>query len=589
MAQTAEALMERSSGLGRSEVVRPQLIIPMTGLSTRFTAAGYDLPKFLLETDGLTVIDHVIDMYPGWDDVVFICNAVHLDDPRFDLRGYLLSRRPRGTVVRLEGKGAGPGDAVLQARDHVALERPVVVNYCDFAAYWDADELARMLQDPEIDGVIPVYTGYHPHMAHSTSYAYVKMLEGDVVDIQEKQPWTDDPAAEYASSGTYAFRSGALLLDSLDQQVVEGHLLKGEYYLSLTYKPLLSRGGRVKVLLLQHFMQWGTPQDFEEYRELSRAIAAWTAPRFKLDEPLGPDTARVVLASGAGKRFADAGYTAPKPALPLAGRSVLEHAVACLPGAETVVVTRADLPDGGLVQRIADDSAAQTVQLPGLSRGQAESALAGIRAVRSSGAVTVGACDAIPTGSSGRFNAAVRAAGESGLVVWLAKPYHAARRTPRQYGWASVGAAGAIDRVWLKQAPRDDDAGVVIGTFTFGSADAATRMIEELIEDDDRVNGEFYLDSLIDRQLRAGLPVVALEVDTFVAVGTPSEYEATLYWQSCFHKWVHHPYALAADPLVPAAARAELAYDYTTFRTDVDSGVTTDVRPSDALLAVGVG
>ena len=44
--------------------MRPLLVIPMTGVSARFTAAGYDRPKFLLEVDGQLVIDHVVDMYP---------------------------------------------------------------------------------------------------------------------------------------------------------------------------------------------------------------------------------------------------------------------------------------------------------------------------------------------------------------------------------------------------------------------------------------------------------------------------------------------------------------------------------------------
>ena len=42
--------------------------------------------------------------------------------------------------------------------------------------------------------------------------------------------------------------------------------LDGEYYLSLTYKSVLDMGLTVGVYELQHFMQWGTPQDLEEYR-----------------------------------------------------------------------------------------------------------------------------------------------------------------------------------------------------------------------------------------------------------------------------------------------------------------------------------
>jgi molybdopterin-guanine dinucleotide biosynthesis protein A len=156
----------------RDAAVRPQLVVPMTGISSRFTAAGYDRPKALIEIDGETVIDHVVDMFPGWDDVVFICNADHLADPRLRLRERLLERRPQGKVVEVAAHKLGPGHAVLQAAEHIARDKPVVVNYCDFTCYWDADDFATYLSSGAVTGgAIPAYRGFHPHMLHSTSYA----------------------------------------------------------------------------------------------------------------------------------------------------------------------------------------------------------------------------------------------------------------------------------------------------------------------------------------------------------------------------------------------------------------------------------
>lgn len=533
--------------------MKPLLVIPMTGISSRFTAAGYDRPKFLLEIDGQTVIDHVIDMYPGWEDVVFICNPIHLDDPRWDLEAHLRARRPRSIVVRADEDMRGPGAAVLFAREHIPRERAVVVNYCDFTVYWDSESLAARIQSGDVDGVIPCYTGDHPHMAHSTSYAYVKMNGDRVVDIQEKQPWTANPSREYASSGTYAFASGQLLLDALDEQVDKGYLLSGEYYLSLTFKPILDRGGNVEVLEIQHFMQWGTPQDFEEYRDHSAAISSWRRPRVL---GAGRPASRVVLASGAGARFAQAGYEVPKPLLPLSGRFVLEHALSSLPGEETVIVTRADLPGNDEVTLFASRVGARIAELASVSRGQAESALAGLRMIQGDGPVTIGACDALPTISRQDFDEGVAAAGPDGVVPWVAWSLHAARRRPEQYGW--VVGRPRIAEVTIKGDPNSVDAGVMIGTFTFASAASAIKQIEALIDDDERINGEYYLDSLVRRAVDNGRPAIALGTRTFASVGTPSEYEAVLYWQSCFHKWALHPYSLAADPLVPPLARADL-------------------------------
>lgn len=544
--------------------MKPLLIVPMTGISSRFTAAGYDRPKFMLEVDGQLIIDHVIDMYPDWEDVIFICNGRHLDDPRLNLEEHLLTRRPRAQVVRLDVPQKGPGDAVLKVRDLIDRNRAVVVNYCDFTVYWDSDVLSERLCSGEVEGIIPCYTGFHPHMAFSTSYAYVKMEGGLVADIQEKKPWSDNPAKEFASSGTYAFATGAILLDALDEQVEKRYLLKGEYYLSLTFKPILERGGRVEVLNIEHFMQWGTPQDLEEYKDTSVALAAWNRPRVIDDCGTGADrisASRVILASGAGSRFAQAGYLVPKPLLPLSGLTVLEHAMSALPGKETVFVTRADLPGNDVVEALASASGAAIARLAGLSDGQASSALAGLRQLKTNGPVTVGACDALPTVSLSVFSAAVEAAGADGIIAWVAPTLHAAQRKPEQYGWVSAHGLG-IDSVWIKCAPAVADAGVMIGTFTFPSVTSAILQIEALLSSGEQINGEFYLDSLIERALKSGRAAIALNVTTFVSVGTPTEYEAVRYWQSCLHKWALHPYSLATDPLVPTSARARLDLEF---------------------------
>lgn len=552
--------------------MKPQLVIPMTGVSSRFTAAGYALPKFLLEVDDETVINHVLDMYPDWDDVIFCCNPIHLDDPSLNLEKRLLERRPHGRVVRVEeaDKKLGPGWAVLAAAEFLALDRPVVVNYCDFTCYWNPDDLIAELEKSNDGGCIPAYTGFHPHMAFSTSYAYVK-LDGDgmVSDIQEKQPWTDTPEKEFASSGTYAFSSGKVLLDALHAQIDEGLTLNGEYYLSLTYKPVLAAGGKVSVLPLQHFMQWGTPQDFEEYCDYSEAIRTWAGRPNYLVEDAGTPTARVVLASGAGKRFREAGYNDSKPMLQLGGITLLETALASTPGSSTVVVGRRDLPDGTRIKEESVRLGAVHIELTELSQGQADSALTGLKSLPSDLPVTIAACDAAPVVKPERFDQLLGDIREDDFIVWVARNYHLAQRSPQQYGWVRLGAEGVITECALKEAPSSfEDAAVIIGNFTFGSRSSAISEIESLMSDDIRVNGEFYLDSLVPRLIERGRRVRALVVDSFVSLGTPLEYESAKYWQSCFHKWSLHPYTLAADTHVPVHARARLDKEFRAFPHD---------------------
>jgi NDP-sugar pyrophosphorylase family protein len=58
-----------------------QIIIPMSSFGERFRRAGYTVPKPLIEVDGKPIISHVIDLFPGETNFIFICNEDHLDNP----------------------------------------------------------------------------------------------------------------------------------------------------------------------------------------------------------------------------------------------------------------------------------------------------------------------------------------------------------------------------------------------------------------------------------------------------------------------------------------------------------------------------
>mgnify|MGYP003345531483 CR=1 FL=1 len=51
-----------------------KVVIPMSGMSSRFSAAGYTIPKYLIEIDGKKVIEHIVNLYPSDSEFIFIIN-----------------------------------------------------------------------------------------------------------------------------------------------------------------------------------------------------------------------------------------------------------------------------------------------------------------------------------------------------------------------------------------------------------------------------------------------------------------------------------------------------------------------------------
>ena len=76
------------------------------------------------------------------------------------------------------------------------------------------------------------------------------------------------------------------------------------------------------------------------------------------------------------------------------------------------------------------------------------------------------------------------------------------------------------------------------------------------------INGEFYIDSLINDAIGLGLQCHLFEVDSYLCWGTPNDLRTFEYWQSCFHKWTSHPYRLELDARVPSDQVDSLAKRY---------------------------
>src|SRR5262245_29861159 len=99
-----------------------QIIIPMAGLGERFTREGYTDPKPLLKVEGKPVIEHILKLFPGDHEFIFICNSKHLAETK--LKKTLLALKPNGKIVSIEPHKLGPVHTVLQASKDIADNEP---------------------------------------------------------------------------------------------------------------------------------------------------------------------------------------------------------------------------------------------------------------------------------------------------------------------------------------------------------------------------------------------------------------------------------------------------------------------------------
>jgi dTDP-glucose pyrophosphorylase len=233
--------------------------------------------------------------------------------------------------------------------------------------------------------------------------------------------------------------------------------------------------------------------------------------------------------AGAGQRFVDAGYLLPKPLIPVAGVPMIVRAASALPPADHwIFVCRSQhVRDAAIDREVARHfSPATVLTVDHLTDGQASTCLLAAGELRPDDQLTIGACDNGMTYDHALLEERWR--GGADAVIWTFRRNTAVLKNPSMYGWVSVDADGRVTgvscKVPLSSRPMEDHA--VIGTFSFRNASDFLRAAERTIALERRVNGEFYLDVVLDQAVADGLDVRVLEVERYACWGTPEDLEA---------------------------------------------------------------
>lgn len=514
--------------------MRYQIIIPMSGFGERFRKAGYSVPKPLIMVDGKPIIAHVLDMFPEEKDIYFICNQDHLENPEYKMAEILQQYAPDGHICNIEPHKLGPVYAVSKIFDKIDPKMPTVVNYCDFTCQWDWQAFQAFAEDTQCDGAVICYTGFHPHMLDCYNYAYVKTTENNhIVAIQEKQPYTDKPMQEYASSGTYYFHSGSLMQQTFEETLSREDLsLKGEYYASLAYRPLLEQGKDVRVFTMNKFCQWGTPEDLQEweYHAKSNSLA-----QKKQSRPQSGGITLIPMA-GMGSRFTKEGYTIPKPLILVDAKPMALRAWEDLPlGDNNIFVLRKNMSGYANIKDAIKKLAVKTtvVSLSELTDGQARTCLLGLEGISDDIPLTIGACDNGLRYDISIFNSLWDDGAD--IIIWTVRGYPSAIKNPHMYGWVDADVLGKVKHVSVKiplSNPKNDP--VVTGAFTFRKVGDFRLATERMIERNGSVNNEFYVDECINDAIALGLDVRIFDVDAYLCWGTPNDLKTYEYWKEYF-------------------------------------------------------
>ena len=541
------------------------IIIPMSGTGNRFIEAGYTTPKPLLQIDQKPIIEHVCNLFPGEDKFTFICNSKHLAET--NMRQVLQNIKSQSNIVEIPNHKKGPVYAVSLVKDFINDDEEVIINYCDFGTYWDYKDFLKHTRGRKADGAIPSYKGFHPHMLGNTNYAFMRDKDQWMLEIKEKEPFTDNRMEEYASNGTYYFKKGLYVKKYFEELVKKDIHIKGEYYVSLVFNLLVRDRFKVSIYKIQHMLQWGTPQDLIEYKSWSKYFTNIIKNKNICFAKRNSFT--LIPLAGRGSRFYKLGYKDPKPLIEVSGKPMIIQAANSLPKTQSIIfVTLREHLENYYLKNILKDEFqdAKVISLDQVTKGQAITCSLGLKNLNDNSSLLIAATDNGMIFDQKKYLQLIDDE-KVDAIIFTFRNHFSSKINPHMYGWVKTdGNNRAINvsvKVPISKNPYDDHA--IVGTFWFKKIKYFNEGLRSMIQKDIRINDEFYVDSVMDELIKLGLNVKVFEINDYICWGTPNDYETFKYWQSYFHKAKSHPYRIEQDPTVNKNKISELENSFNNF------------------------
>ena len=464
---------------------------------------------------------------------------------------------PNGKIYEVPVKGReGPVHAVSLIFNEINDDEEVIVSYCDYGTWWSYENFLKDNRERNADGSVACYRGFHPHMLGTDNYAFLKETdEGTrwMEKIQEKQPFTDNRMNEYASNGTYYFRTGKILKKYFQKLIDLEIKVKNEYYVSMVYNLLVEDGLTVNIFEIQHMLQWGTPYDLEIYKKWSEYFENLTEKQSKFID--NHNTTTVLPLAGYGSRFSKKGYKNPKPLIDVNGLPMVIQAIKCLPQStdNVFICLQEHLNNSNLNNKLKEfyhDS--KIYGIDGVTEGQACTTEIGINSSKLDleKPILITACDNGVYYDVDRYQSLVDDLNND-VIVWSFRDEPTSKNNPDMYAWMETDENDYITNVSCKKFVKERHdikrSHVIIGTMFFRKARYFMEGLQQNYQENIRSNGEFYVDDVLNQNIKAGLKVKVFQVKNYICWGTPDDFETYNYWLNFFNKCWWHPYKKELD------------------------------------------
>tara|TARA_S200000501_G_C20816966_1_gene741040 strand:- start:61 stop:834 length:774 start_codon:yes stop_codon:yes gene_type:complete len=243
--------------------------------------------------------------------------------------------------------------------------------------------------------------------------------------------------------------------------------------------------------------------------------------------------------AGLGQRFLDKGFSVPKPLIQIDGIPMVVKAYRALPKSDrNILVCRKEHIEKYELDKVLNKYIPNLiiVDIDYVTEGQAMTCMLAKEYIPDDCILTIGASDNDMTYDNKNYEKLLKDEECDGFV-WTFKNNPSVLQDPKMYGWAKEEneiVKEVFCKIPLSKNPMTDHA--LVGAFTFKNAKFFFDAVNSMVENNFRINNEFYIDSAINFAVKSKKTIKVFEVDEYICWGTPQDYINYNYWMSYFRK-----------------------------------------------------
>lgn len=228
----------------------------MAGKGSRFQDAGYAFPKPLIDINGKTMIEVVVNNLTPLVDhkFIFICQREHYK--KYDLHNIFKNATKNNfEVIQIDGITEGAACTVLCAKKYIDSDTPLLIANSDQFIETNINDFITKSFVENIDGNIMTFNASHP------KWSYVRLDEtGRVTEAVEKKV-----ISNHATVGIYFFKKGTDFIKGSENMIEKDIRSNNEFYVCPVYNELILDDKKIytEEIPFEKIYGLGTPEDLD--------------------------------------------------------------------------------------------------------------------------------------------------------------------------------------------------------------------------------------------------------------------------------------------------------------------------------------